>query len=779
MRSVLAVLLLAVAAPAFAQPPADRYAPVVEQLKLLVEREAKDKQLPALAIAIVDDQTVVWTHVVGHQDATKKVPATDKTVFRVGSVSKLFTDVAVMRLVEKGDLDLDAPVSKYLPTFQPKNPHNKTEVTLRHLMAHRSGLVRESPVGNYFDPTEPTLAKTVESVNGLDLVYPPGERTKYSNVAIGTVGLVLEKTQGEKFETHLSKAVLEPLRMADSSFTPTAGVKKHLAEAVMWTHHGREFPAPTFQFGMAPAASLYSTAGDMSKFMSCLFADGKTKDGQLLKKETVAEMFKVQFAKPDEKQGFGLGFVVGQLDGQKRVGHSGAVYGFATELAMLPDSKLGVIVCSSRDVSNAVTSRIADDALRLMLAAKEGKPLPKLTVTKPIPEAEAKGLVGRYRNDADRWADVTESFGKVYVAPSRGGYRIELRKTADGYIADGPEGFGLPFNFKDDKLTAAGRTYTREKPGGLPAESPAKWKGLIGEYGWDHNTLFIYEKDGQLHALIEWTEINPLKEESEDVFAFPMAGNMMYHGEKLVFTRDKMGRATSVTAANVVFKRRPIDGENGETFKITPTGKIADLRTAALAASPPKEEGEFRAPELADLEKVVEGVKLDIRYATDNNFLSTPVYTSAKAFMQKPAAEALNRVQASLKKEGYGLLVFDGYRPWYVTKVFWDATPEKFHNFVADPSKGSRHNRGCAVDLTLVDLKTGKPVEMPGGYDEFSDRSYPEYPGGTSRQRWHRELLRKAMGAEGFTVYEAEWWHFDYKDWPKYKLGNEPFEKIK
>lgn len=778
MRFPLAVLLLAVSVPAFAQKPAERYAPVVEQLKALVEREAKDKDLPALAIALVDDQTVVWTHAVGFQDAAKKVPATDKTVFRVGSVSKLFTDVAIMRLVERGELDLDAPVSKHLPSFKPKNPFNKTEVTLRHLMAHRSGLIRESPVGNYFDDTEPSLAKTVESVNGYDLVYPPGEKIKYSNAAIAVVGMVLQQTQGVKFETYLSKSVLEPLAMKDSSFELTDNVKKNLAHAVMWSYHGREFPAPLFQLGTSPAGSMYSTVGDLGKFMSCLFADGKGKGGQLLKKDTIAEMWKLQFAKPDDKQGFGLGFVVGELDGKKRVGHGGAIYGFATELAMLPGSKLGVIVCSARDVSNAVTSRIADDALKLMVAAKEGKPLPKIVETSPIPADEAKALLGRYRSD-DRWADVSESFGHVYVHPSRGGHRIELRKTATGIVADGVEGFGTPFVFKGDKLTVAGRTYTREKPGTTPpADPPARWKGLIGEYGWDHNTLFVYEKDGQLHALIEWTEINPLTEESENVYAFP-PDRGMYHGEKLVFARDKSGKATGVTAANVYFKRRKIDGEDGETFKITPTGKLADLRKAALAATPPEEKGEFRKSELVDLEKVVDGVKLDIRYATTNNFLSEPFYTSAKAFMQKPAAEALNRVQANLKKEGYGLLVFDGYRPWYVTKMFWDATPDKFHQFVADPSKGSRHNRGCAVDLTLVDLKTGQPVEMPGGYDEFSDRSYPDYPGSTSRQRWHRDLLRRAMAAEGFAVYEAEWWHFDFKDWPKYGLGNEAFEKIK
>ena len=136
------------------------------------------------------------------------------------------------------------------------------------------------------------------------------------------------------------------------------------------------------------------------------------------------------------------------------------------------------------------------------------------------------------------------------------------------------------------------------------------------------------------------------------------------------------------------------------------------------------------------------------------------------------------RVHKRLEKDGYGLLIHDAYRPWYVTKMFWDATPDEHRIFVADPDKGSRHNRGCAVDLTLFDRKTGKVVEMVGGYDEFSERSYPDYLGGTSLQRWHRDLLRRAMQEEGFAVYEAEWWHFDYKDWKKYPIQNEAFEKI-
>jgi len=167
-----------------------------------------------------------------------------------------------------------------------------------------------------------------------------------------------------------------------------------------------------------------------------------------------------------------------------------------------------------------------------------------------------------------------------------------------------------------------------------------------------------------------------------------------------------------------------------------------------------------------------------VRYATTNNFLGTKFYSQARAFMQRPAAEALVRAHHNLKKLGYGLLIHDAYRPWYVTKMFWDATPDDKKLFVADPSQGSRHNRGCAVDLTLYDLKTGKPVQMVSTYDETTDRAFADYPGGTSLQRWYRHLLRQAMENEGFTVYPAEWWHFDYKDWKSYPVMNVRFENI-
>jgi D-alanyl-D-alanine dipeptidase len=215
-----------------------------------------------------------------------------------------------------------------------------------------------------------------------------------------------------------------------------------------------------------------------------------------------------------------------------------------------------------------------------------------------------------------------------------------------------------------------------------------------------------------------------------------------------------------------------------QTFKVAPVWPIADLRAEALNATPPEEHGDFASNDLVELTKLDPTIKLDIHYASTNNFLGEPVYTQARAFLQRPAAEALVRANQKLHALGLGLLVFDGYRPWYVTRIFWDATPPNLHDYVANPAQGSKHNRGCAVDLTLFDLKTGQPLPMPSAYDEMSERAHPDYRGGAADERANRELLRHAMEKEGFTVYEFEWWHFDYKDWLRYRIQNVPFEKL-
>src|SRR6202167_3355465 len=214
------------------------------------------------------------------------------------------------------------------------------------------------------------------------------------------------------------------------------------------------------------------------------------------------------------------------------------------------------------------------------------------------------------------------------------------------------------------------------------------------------------------------------------------------------------------------------------SFRITPLRPVEELRAEALVAQPPPEQGTFLKPDLVELVNLEATVKLDIRYATTNNFLSTPVYTQARAFLQRPAAEALLRAHRELKAQGYGLIIHDGYRPWYVTKIFCGATPDDKKIFVADPVAGSKHNRGCAVDLSLYDLKTGREVKMPSGYDEMTDRAYADYSCGTPEERARRALLRQAMEKQGFQVNQEEWRQFDYTDCKQYAILNVKFEDL-
>jgi len=733
---------------------------VVSALSEMITREMEEKGLPAVSIALVVDQEVTWAAGFGFVDEDETEPATASTVYRVGSVSKLFTDIAVMQRVERGELDLDAPVADVLPDFRPDNPFGG-EITLRQLTSHRAGLMREPPVGSYFDPTSPTLAATVASLNGLPLIHPPGEETKYSNAGIAVVGRAFEEIAGRPFVEAMKRSVLAPMGLDDSAFEREGRLAPRVPRAVMWSYDGREFDAPTFELGMAPAGSLYSTVEDLGRFLSVLFAGGVGPRGRVLKESTLAQMMTPQFAAPDATKGYGIGFGIGELDGRRKCGHGGAIYGFATQLSFLPDERLGVVVTTNVDVANSVMKRVADHALRLMVARRHGAKPPAYVPATPLPAGRALEVEGRYARDGEV-VELVERDGRLFATIGR--KRAEVKERDGALWLDDRISWGPRIDVE------SGRVSVDE-----PSPVPDRWRGLVGEYGWDHNVLVVFEKDDALCALVEWIEIDRLTELSPGSFAFPTDGGL-YPGERIEFVTDPAtGRATAAVVAGVRFLRREIQGESVATFTIDPIFPADELRRIALAAEPPPEPGEFHETELVDLAALDSTVALDIRYASTNNFMQTTFYPAPRAFMQRAAAEAVVRVHRALAAKGYGLLIHDAYRPWYVTKMFWDATPAAMKHFVADPSKGSRHNRGCAVDLTLFDLATNEPVDMGGLYDEFSERSYPDYVGGTSRTRWHRELLRDAMEAESFTVYAYEWWHFDYRGWEKYRIGNEVF----
>jgi D-alanyl-D-alanine dipeptidase len=320
-------------------------------------------------------------------------------------------------------------------------------------------------------------------------------------------------------------------------------------------------------------------------------------------------------------------------------------------------------------------------------------------------------------------------------------------------------------------------------PGPAPANLPQDLVGKTGDFGNQAETDVIVLLERSKHLYLRdpaGTEhlLNALGFSKEgDQTSFTYASNEA-DAWVLAFKQHKTDPIWEIFSQVGPYHRLPYSVPGGNVSIVKPTRSIAEIRSEALAARPPEEKGTYRNSDLVELAKLDPTIHLDIRYATANDFLGRAVYTQARAFLQRPAAEALVRALHRLQSYGYGLLIHDGYRPWYVTKIFWEATPTDGKIFVADPAQGSRHNRGCAVDLTLYDLKTDEPVEMTGLYDEMSPRSFPDYPGGTSLQRWHRDLLRWAMESEDFTVYEYEWWHFDYKDWREYAIGNIPFETL-
>lgn len=317
-------------------------------------------------------------------------------------------------------------------------------------------------------------------------------------------------------------------------------------------------------------------------------------------------------------------------------------------------------------------------------------------------------------------------------------------------------------------------------PGPKPGAPAPGIAALVGEYDCNASICLVIEEQGSLW-LLDTAKAAPKR----TPLAMP-AGSVRSAraGDAAgavtpVFATDASGAAWPVRVGDMALRHRQVGPQAGSSqLQVMPVRPLAELRVEALAATPPPEPAPAHAAELVELTTLDPTIRLEIRYATTNNFLGTRFYDEARAFMQRPAAEAVVRANAKLRALGYGLLIHDAYRPWYVTKMFWDATPVDTRWLVANPASGSKHNRGAAVDLTLFELSTGHVVEMPSTYDESTGRAYADYPGGTALQRWHRALLRNAMVAEGFLVNPSEWWHFDYRNWRDYAIGNVAFDRI-
>jgi D-alanyl-D-alanine dipeptidase len=208
-----------------------------------------------------------------------------------------------------------------------------------------------------------------------------------------------------------------------------------------------------------------------------------------------------------------------------------------------------------------------------------------------------------------------------------------------------------------------------------------------------------------------------------------------------------------------------------------PVGPDRDVSfIPASAAARLKADDPKRLIELVTLDPAI---KLDMRYATANNFTGRVLYDEARAFLVAPAAQAVARASKAAQADGFGLTIYDAYRPWRITKKLWDATPVgPKKEYVANPKRGSKHNRGCAVDLTLHDLRTGQLVEMPTEFDDFSEKAHRDYMGATPAALANRARLQGYLEAEGFVGLSNEWWHFDFTGWEQFPVMDIPFNTV-
>ena len=324
----------------------------IRLMETWVKSEIEYNNLPGLSVGIIFDQDLIWSKGFGFADVDKKTPMTPQTIFRIASVTKLFTCTAIMQLRDQGKLQLDDPVEKYLSWFKIKNRFpDAPAITIRQLMTHTSGLPREAAFPYWTDHKFPTLDQIMETLPNQETTYPSETKWKYSNLGMAILGQIVVAASGQDYETYIQNHILKPLEMNNTSVYLTNEQRKQMA-----TGYGRRLPDGTRQVmevtdynGISPAASISSNIEDLAKFAALQFSDGNLGNRQILKISTLREMQRVHWLQPNWKSGWGLGFSIWQRDEKTFVGHAGWVAGYRTQLLLCPEDKIGVIVMSNAE----------------------------------------------------------------------------------------------------------------------------------------------------------------------------------------------------------------------------------------------------------------------------------------------------------------------------------------------------------------------------------------------------------------------------------------------
>jgi CubicO group peptidase (beta-lactamase class C family) len=396
---LLAILLaegLAVAASdasgrALAQNP--EVSAALKVLDAWITATIASREQPGLSIGIVYDQDLIWAKGYGFADLSRKTPATPATLYRIASISKLFTSTAIMQLRDLGKLQLDDPVAKHLTWFKLRQAHQGPVITIRHLITHTSGLPREAGGTNWSDLTFPTRDEMIRRLADQETVFPAETEWKYSNLALSLAGEVVAAVSGEPWHQYIENRILQPLEMTATRAVPkpdTPGLAVGYGRRVVGATRDLE---PFVEIdGVRPAGNLASNVEDLAKFVSLQLRDKPQGGHQILKGSTLREMHRIQWLRPDWRSGWGLGFSIRRAGEQVRIGHGGSLPGQRTQIEIVPADKLGVIILTNANDGDPI--RYVDQAFTILgPAVKQATAMPKVTA---VPDPGWEKYVGTY-----------------------------------------------------------------------------------------------------------------------------------------------------------------------------------------------------------------------------------------------------------------------------------------------------------------------------------------------------------------------------------------------
>ena len=322
-------------------------------LDLWIEEQMAYQQIPGLALGIVYDQELIWSKGYGVEDLASQEPVNPATLFRLGSVSKLFTATAILQLRDQEKLRLDDPVVRYLPGFEPESSFaGAPEITLRHLLTHTSGLPREAAFPYWTTHEFPSTEEVLAAVRSQSAIYPPDKTYKYSNLGMALLGEVVEVVSGEAYADYIQRHIFDPLGMASSAVVPTEEARRLMATAYMrrQVDGSREVMEYYETKGMAPAANIVSSVEDLSRFAALhLRAAPESGEGEVLKASTLSEMQRPHWVYSDWSGGRGLGFGISRRNEKTLVSHGGWIGGHRTHLLLDPDDKLAIVAMVNAD----------------------------------------------------------------------------------------------------------------------------------------------------------------------------------------------------------------------------------------------------------------------------------------------------------------------------------------------------------------------------------------------------------------------------------------------